>query len=168
MICGLGLISRNSRAPESAVLPVACAGIRSKLRFGEKNNHGEIAMEMHSRRSLYESHGITTLSRRRSRWGTIARCAITRLRALMKGGRAAIEAELAAHHDIAEIARMSDYMLRDIGITRSEIESRVRRPRASVGIDDEPVRSNDAGQNPSALPTINSPDLVSQGRSERG
>jgi uncharacterized protein YjiS (DUF1127 family) len=122
-------------------------------------------MEMQSRRSLGEIHGITTLQRRRSRWGTVARCAITRLRALLKGVKAALEAELAAHRDIAEIARMSDYMLRDIGVTRSEIESRVRRPWTSR--DDEPVRSNDAGQNDLALPVVNSPDLVSEGRPVR-
>ncbi|MGV7219172.1 DUF1127 domain-containing protein [Bradyrhizobium sp. UFLA05-112] len=119
-------------------------------------------MEMQSRQSLCEIHGIRTQPRRPSRWGTIARYAITRLRALLKGVRAAIEAELAAHHDIGEIARMSDYMLRDIGITRSEIEDRVRRPWTSM--DDEPVRPSDAGQNTQALPAVNSPGLVSEGR----
>src|SRR6266850_1576338 len=118
-------------------------------------------MEMHSQRSLYEIHGISAPPRRRSRRGRIARRAITRLLAALKGMKAAIEAELAARHAIEELARMNDHMLRDLGIARSEIESMVRRSRVNVGTDDGPVLSNDTGQNYPALPTINSPDLTS-------
>ena len=41
--------------------------------------------------------------------------------------KTAIEAELAARQAIAELASVSDYMLRDLGINRSEIEDAVRR-----------------------------------------
>ena len=124
-------------------------------------------MEMHSQRSLYEIHGISAPPRRQSRRGRIARRAITRLLAVLKRMKAAIEAELAARHAIEELARMNDHMLRDLGITRSEIESAVRRPRANVGTDDGPVLSNHTGQNYPALPTINSPDLTSEGQPEQ-
>jgi uncharacterized protein YjiS (DUF1127 family)/mannose-6-phosphate isomerase-like protein (cupin superfamily) len=135
--------------------------------FGEKNDRGEIAMEIHSRRSLYEIHGIIAPPQRRSRWGTIARRAVTCLLALLKRAKVVIEAELAARRDIGQLAGMNDYMLRDIGITRSEIEGSVRRPWTNIATDDEPVRSNDTRQNYSALPTVYSPDLVSEGRPER-
>jgi uncharacterized protein YjiS (DUF1127 family) len=123
-------------------------------------------MEMHSRQSVYEIPRISAPPRRRSRWGAIARRAIARLLAVLKKAKAAIEAELAARCAIEELARMNDHMLRDLGITRSEIESRLRRPRGDIGTDNEPVLSNDAGQNHPALPTVNSPDLVSEGRRE--
>ena len=80
---------------------------------------------------------------------------------------AAIEAELAARHAITELAGMNDHMLRDLGITRSEIESTVRRPRASIGMDYGPLLSNDIGQSDPALPTVSSPDLASEERLER-
>ena len=51
-------------------------------------------MEMHSQRSLYEIHGISAPPRRQSRRGRIARRAITRLLAVLKRMKAAIEAEL--------------------------------------------------------------------------
>jgi hypothetical protein len=124
-------------------------------------------MEMHSRRSLYEVHGISAPPRRRSRWGAIARCAIARFLAVLKKAKAAIEAELAARCAIEELACMNDHMLRDLGIARSEIESGLRRPRVNIRTDDEPVLSNDTGQSYPALPTVNSPDLVSEGRPER-
>ncbi len=124
-------------------------------------------MEMHSQRSLYEIHGISAPPRRQSRRGRIARRAITRLLAVLKRMKAAIEAELAARHAIEELARMNDHMLRDLGITRSEIESTVRRSRASVGTDDGPALSTDIGQGHLALPTVSSPDLTSEGRPEQ-
>src|SRR5262249_11778869 len=40
----------------------------------------------------------------------------------------AIETELAVRHAMTELYALNDYELRDIGITRSEIESRVRGP----------------------------------------
>ena len=84
-------------------------------------------MEMHSRLSLSEVHDISVLSRRQSRWRPIAGTAIARVLAFLKRMKTAIEAELAARQAIAELASMSDYMLRDLGISRSEIENAVRR-----------------------------------------
>ena len=62
-------------------------------------------MEMHSRQSLYEIHGISAPPRRQSRRGRIARRAITRLLAVLKRIKAAIEAELAARHAITELSQ---------------------------------------------------------------
>jgi uncharacterized protein YjiS (DUF1127 family) len=84
-------------------------------------------MEMHSRQSLSEVHDISVLSRRQSRRRPIAGTAIARVLAFLKRMKTAIEAELAARQAIAELASMSDYMLRDPGINRSEIEDVVRR-----------------------------------------
>jgi uncharacterized protein YjiS (DUF1127 family) len=123
-------------------------------------------MEMHSRQSLHEIHGFSALPRRRSRWGTMARRAVTQLLAVLKGMKAAIEAELAARRAIEELAGMNDYMLRDLGITRGEIESTVRRSCPSVGTDDGPVLSTDIDRHRPALPTVNSPYLAER-RPER-
>jgi uncharacterized protein YjiS (DUF1127 family) len=112
-------------------------------------------MEMHSQRSLYEIHRISSPLRRRSRRGEITRRAITRLLAVLKKIKAAIEAELAARHAIIELSNMNDHMLRDLGITRGEIESVVRRPRASTGTEYEPLL--DIGQGYAPLPPISSP-----------
>jgi len=84
-------------------------------------------MEMHSRQSLSEVHDISVLSRRQSRRRPIAGTAIARVLAFLKRMKTAIEAELAARQAIAELSSMSDYMLRDLGINRSEIEDAVRR-----------------------------------------
>ena len=81
--------------------------------------------------------------------------------------KTAIEAELAARHAIEELASMNDHMLRDLGITRGEIESTVRRSRASIGMDYGPLLSNGIGQGDPALPTVSSPDLASEGRPEQ-
>ena len=99
-------------------------------------------MEMHSRLSLYEIHGIT-FERRRSR--LIARLLVTRIFEFLARVKRAIEAELAARQAITELASMNDHMLRDLGISRSEIEDAVRWPPAKVGTDDTPVFLNDAG-----------------------
>jgi len=101
-------------------------------------------MEMHSRQSLYEIHGISLeLRRRRSR--PIARLLVTRIFEFLARVKRAIEAELAARQAITELASMNDQMLRDLGINRCEIENAARRPRAKVGTDDTPVFLNDAG-----------------------
>jgi uncharacterized protein YjiS (DUF1127 family) len=42
----------------------------------------------------------------------------------------AIEAELAARQAMAELAELDDRMLRDLRLSRSEIENKVRRPVA--------------------------------------
>ncbi len=52
--------------------------------------------------------------------------------------KTAIEAELAARQAATELASMNDHMLRDLGISRCEIENAVRRPRAKVGTDKTP------------------------------
>jgi uncharacterized protein YjiS (DUF1127 family) len=49
----------------------------------------------------------------------------------------AIEAEFAFRHAVAELNDMSDYMLRDLGITRGDIEHVVRRPCAWTGMDED-------------------------------
>lgn len=45
----------------------------------------------------------------------------------------AIETELAVRQAISELSEMSDYMLRDLGIARGDIEHVVRRPDALTG-----------------------------------
>jgi len=124
-------------------------------------------MEMHSRQSVYEIHGISALSRRQPRWRSLARLGIARILAVLKAIKKAIEAELAARHAIAELTSMDNRMLRDLGITRSEIESKIRWPRGDVGMDDGPVLSSEAGEHRPALPAISSPALSSDGRSEQ-
>jgi uncharacterized protein YjiS (DUF1127 family) len=124
-------------------------------------------MEMHSQRSFDDIHGISAPPRRQPRRGRIVRRAITRLLLFLKNMKTAIEAELAARAAIGELAGMSDHMLRDLGITRGEIESTVRRSRVGIGTECEPFLLNDGGQGYAALPTISSPDLMSEGRSEQ-
>jgi uncharacterized protein YjiS (DUF1127 family) len=95
-------------------------------------------MEMFSQRSLYEVHGIITSTRRRSRWAAVARRAITWLLALLKRAKAAIEAELAVRSTIKELTRMNDHMLRDLGLSRDELQAGLRRPRDNIATGDEP------------------------------
>ena len=121
-------------------------------------------MEMHSRQSLNEIHGINAPPRRQPRWGSLRRLSIARVRAVLNRIRKAIDAELAARQAIVELASMDDRMLRDLGITRGEIENLIRRPRGNVRADDEPVLSSDTGYHRPALPTISSPDLSPAGR----
>jgi uncharacterized protein YjiS (DUF1127 family) len=80
-------------------------------------------MEMHSRQSLYEIHGIIVPQRRRMRWGRIARRAITRLLVIFNSARAAIAAELAARCAIEELAGMNDHMLRDLGLREAKLKA---------------------------------------------
>ena len=103
-------------------------------------------MEMHSRQSVHEIHGISVLPRRRPRWRSLARFATARILVVLKGIMKAIEAELAARHAIIELTSMDDRMLRDLGITRYEIKSLIRRPRGDVRADDGPVLSSDTGR----------------------
>jgi uncharacterized protein YjiS (DUF1127 family) len=83
-------------------------------------------MKMHSKVSLYEIHGIVVLRRGRSR--PIVRHLVARILASVTIMKRAIEAELAARRAAAELADLDDRMLRDLGLTRSDIETRVRRP----------------------------------------
>ena len=80
-------------------------------------------MEMHSRQSLYEIHGIS-IERRRPR--LVARLLTARIAAFMTKVKRTIEAELAIRRAMAELAEMDDYMLRDLGLHRGEIEGRLR------------------------------------------
>ena len=82
-------------------------------------------MEMHSQASLYQIHGIVV--RRRGRSRPIVRRLVARILAFLTIVKRAIEDELAARQAMAELAEM-DRMLRDLGLSRSEIENRVRRP----------------------------------------
>ena len=47
-----------------------------------------------------------------------------------------IEIELAVRHAITELSEMNDHMLRDLGITRGDIENVVRRPGVRAGTDE--------------------------------
>jgi uncharacterized protein YjiS (DUF1127 family) len=120
-------------------------------------------MEMHSRQSLNEIHGISA-PRRQPRWRSLMRLGIARVRAVMKRITKAIEAELAARHAIAELASVDDRMLRDLGMTRGEIGNLIRRRRGDVRADDEPVLTSDGAYHRSALPPISSPDLSPERR----
>ena len=122
-------------------------------------------MEMHSRQSLNEIHGISAPPRRHTRWGSLMRLSIAGVLAVLKGIRKAIDAELAARQAIVELACMDDRMLRDLGITRGEIENLICRPRGNVRADDGPVLSSDSGYHRAALPPISSPDLSPEERS---
>ena len=121
-------------------------------------------MEMHSRQSLKEVHGISVSPRRQPRWRSLARFAAARTLVVLKGIKEAIDAELAARRAIAELLTMDDRMLRDLGITRGEIGTLIRRSRRNLRADDRPIPSSDAGDHQPALPAINSPDLSPEGR----
>ena len=124
-------------------------------------------MEMHSRKSLYEIHGISALPRGQPRWRLLVRLGIVRILAVLKAIKNAVEAELASRHAIAELASMDDRMLRDLGITRNEIENKIRWPRGDVGMDDGAGLSSEAGEHRPALPAISSPALSSDGQFEQ-
>jgi len=51
---------------------------------------------------------------------------LMRLLAALARARSAVQAELRARRDVAELASMEDRMLRDVGISRSEINVLVR------------------------------------------
>jgi len=89
-------------------------------------------MEMHTLRSLYDIHGIST-ERRRAQSRPFVRFVVGRIAALLTKMKRAIERELAIRHAMTELAEMDERMLRDMGIHRSEIENLLRRPRANVG-----------------------------------
>jgi uncharacterized protein YjiS (DUF1127 family) len=91
------------------------------------------------------------------------RLSIAGVLAVLKGIRKAIDAELAVRRAIVELASMDDRVLRDLGITRGEIQNLIRRPQGNVRPDDWPVLSSDAGYHRPALPPISSPDLSPEG-----
>jgi uncharacterized protein YjiS (DUF1127 family) len=79
-------------------------------------------MEMHSRQSLSDVHGVSSRDQARLR-----RLWIVGMLALVSRAKLALKSELKARRAATELARMDDRMLRDIGISRSEIERVVRR-----------------------------------------
>src|SRR5215468_8226549 len=120
-------------------------------------------MEMHSRQSLYEIHGISDKQRRR-RARLVGRLLIKRIFAFLGKAKRAIAAELAARRAINELAEMDDHMLRDLGLVRGEIVNAVRGPREYAGTDDPlTIFDETAGRHP-ILPTVRSPDLVSEAK----
>ena len=118
---------------------------QSALATRVKTVEGEETMEMHSRQSLYDIHGIS-IERRRRRSRLIARLLIARVVALLTKLKRAIQTELAIRRAMNELAEMDDYMLRDLGIHRGEIEDRLRAQRADVGTKDASVFSNSTAQ----------------------
>jgi len=82
-------------------------------------------MVMQSAQFFRRTKGINAEARLQSRW-------LMRLFAALAKARSAIQSELRAHRDAAELASMDDRMLRDIGISRSEIDSLVRWPVAGA------------------------------------
>jgi uncharacterized protein YjiS (DUF1127 family) len=118
-------------------------------------------MEMHSQQSLYDTHGISVRPRRRQSrlivWSLIARIFV-----FLTEMKRAFQAELAARRAMTQLAELDDHMLRDLGIARCEIASKVRRPRANVGSDDALVPTAGASERVTALPSVNSPDLASE------
>jgi uncharacterized protein YjiS (DUF1127 family) len=123
-------------------------------------------MEMHSRQSLYEIHGLS-VERRRRRSRLIGRLLIARIVGFLTKVKRAIETELAIRRSMTELAEMDDYMLRDLGIHRSEIGNRLRRQQANVGTDEASVISNITARSHPDLPTVNSPLIVSEGEPEQ-
>ena len=121
-------------------------------------------MEMHSRQSLYEIHGIS-IERRRRRSRVVPRLLIARIVAFAANVKRTIEAELAIRRAMAELAEMDDYMLRDLGLHRGEIEARLRRQQRNVGTDASAF-SDTTAHSYLELPTVNSPLIVAEGRPE--
>jgi uncharacterized protein YjiS (DUF1127 family) len=123
-------------------------------------------MEMHSPQSLYQIHGIS-IERRRRRSRRTARLLLARIAAFLVKVKRAIKTELAIRRAMAELADMDDHMLRDLGINRSEIKSRLRLQRANVETADASIYSNIAAQSHPDLPIVNSPLIASKGRPEQ-
>ena len=123
-------------------------------------------MEMRSQLSFYEIHFIN-VKRRRRRSRLIVRRRIARIFAFLTKVTRAIEAELAVRQAITELADMNDYMLRDLGIVRSDIPNRVRQPRVNARTDDASILPNDVGEHVAALLSVNSRGLASEAQPER-
>ena len=82
-------------------------------------------MVMHATQFFRRTQGINDEARLQSRW-------LMRLFAALAKARLAVQSELRARRGAAELASMDDRMLRDIGISRSEIDSLVRWPVAGA------------------------------------
>jgi uncharacterized protein YjiS (DUF1127 family) len=89
---------------------------------GQDNKRKHRSMELHSRQSLYEVHGISARDKARLQvlWTTGIFAVLTRV-------KSALRAEVQARRAASELAGLDDRMLRDIGVSRSDIERAVRR-----------------------------------------
>ena len=90
-------------------------------------------MEMHTPQSLYRIHGISVPHRPRRRSSLIGR-----LFGMLTALATAIEAELRARRAAAELASLDDYMLRDIGVVRGDIDRIVRGGREISAYQENP------------------------------
>ena len=86
-------------------------------------------MEMHTPQSLYEVHGISLINgvsvvprRGSSNWSRRVLATLARI-------GAALTWKIRARRAARELAAMSDYTLRDIGISRCEIDHVARHGR---------------------------------------
>ena len=79
-------------------------------------------MEMHSRSSRYEIHGISARedAQFRPQWGKGSFALLRRVISVVKG-------ELEARRAARELSELDDRMLRDIGISRCDIQRIVRQ-----------------------------------------
>ena len=92
-------------------------------------------MNMHSRYSLHHGHGVVIPGRRR-RPGGWTSTMLAGIRGFLRELKRVIEGELAVRQAIVELREMNDHMLRDIGITRTDIERVLRQPDAGIETDE--------------------------------
>lgn len=76
-------------------------------------------MEMHTSRSLYATHAIMVRRRPRTRWIEPVLTVLSRM-------KRALQRELEIRRAEAELKTLSDHLLKDLGISRSDIERVVR------------------------------------------
>jgi uncharacterized protein YjiS (DUF1127 family) len=141
----------------------ASAGARYAASGSKRALKEDLTMEMHSRDSLYHTHGINT-ERRRPRPRRWVWALFGWIRRSFVEFKQAIETEFAVRQAIIELRDMDNHMLRDLGITRAEIESAVRRPSARIGTEEAPAISSD--ESSSIVPRIISPSMASDARRE--
>lgn len=82
---------------------------------------------VHSPQFFHRAQDCNARAHPRFRW-------LQQLFAAVARTASAIQAQLRAHHAAAELASLDDRMLRDIGVSRSEIRSVLRRPIASTPV----------------------------------
>jgi uncharacterized protein YjiS (DUF1127 family) len=109
--------------------------------------------EMYLLRSHDQIFGLSARRPRRTRF-------IASVFAALRRWKVALAAELAARRDVAELSAMSDYELRDIGISRSEIEGAVRRPRAHARLNDRSPSSNAIIEILPPLRNVKTPQII--------
>ena len=88
-------------------------------------------MNMRTRQPLYETHSISVMRARLRRRST-RRFGLAQFVTFLRAAVVAIRTELAARRAMAQLASMNDHQLRDIGISRCEIESAVRTGRTAT------------------------------------